>query len=97
MLVYYELDLGLNHVTRKSTDPIDPRANKLIPVPGGADGPSGLLVCAENSITYKRIGASDIKFPIPRRKRFFFYLFFFYFLFFIFYFFLFLFIKIRFE
>jgi len=30
MLTFYELDLGLNHVVRKSTEPIDPRANKLI-------------------------------------------------------------------
>lgn len=31
MLTYYELDLGLNHVVRKWSDPTDPRANMLIP------------------------------------------------------------------
>lgn len=31
MLTYYELDLGLNHVVRKWSDPVDPRANLLIP------------------------------------------------------------------
>ena len=34
VLTYYELDLGLNHVVRKSNDVIDPGANMLIAVPG---------------------------------------------------------------
>jgi splicing factor 3B subunit 3 len=29
-LTFYELDLGLNHVVRKWSDPVNPRANKLI-------------------------------------------------------------------
>jgi len=33
-LTYYELDLGLNHVVRKWSDPVDNGANLLIPVPG---------------------------------------------------------------
>eukprot|EP01006_Ploeotia_vitrea_P052092 TRINITY_DN67651_c1_g1_i1.p1 TRINITY_DN67651_c1_g1~~TRINITY_DN67651_c1_g1_i1.p1 ORF type:complete len:1211 (+),score=162.13 TRINITY_DN67651_c1_g1_i1:108-3635(+) len=53
MLVYYELDLGLNHVLRKWSCPVEPTANMLIPVPGGNDGPSGVLVCSENYISYK--------------------------------------------
>ena len=32
---------------------MDNGANMLVPVPGGADGPGGLLVCAENFIIYK--------------------------------------------
>lgn len=52
-LTYYELDLGLNHVARKWSEPVDNGANLLIPVPGGADGPGGVLVCAENFIIYK--------------------------------------------
>jgi hypothetical protein len=52
-LTYYELDLGLNHVVRKWSDPVDNGANLLIAVPGGADGPGGVLVCAENFIIYK--------------------------------------------
>ena len=44
-LTYYELDLGLNHVVRKWSEPIDNGANHLIPVPGGSDGPGGVLVC----------------------------------------------------
>jgi hypothetical protein len=51
-LTLYELDLGLNHVVRKSSQPVDNGANLLIPVPGGGDGPGGVLVCAENFIIY---------------------------------------------
>ena len=36
-LVTYELDLGLNHVVRKSSEPLDDLANYLIP---------GLCLCA---------------------------------------------------
>lgn len=53
MLTFYELDLGLNHVTRKWSDTVDDTANLLIPVPGGSDGPGGVLVCSENFIVYK--------------------------------------------
>lgn len=68
-LTYYELDLGLNHVVRKYSEPLEDFANLLIPVPGGNDGPSGLLVCSESFITYKNFGEQpDIKCPIPRRK-----------------------------
>ena len=51
-LTLYELDLGLNHVTRKWSQEVDNGANLLVPVPGGADGPGGVLVCAENFIIY---------------------------------------------
>lgn len=68
-LTYYELDLGLNHVVRKYSEPLEEFANHLIPVPGGNDGPSGLIVCSENFITYKNFGEQpDIRCPIPRRK-----------------------------
>ncbi len=52
-LTYYELDLGLNHVLRKWSEPIDNGANLLVPVPGGGDGPGGVLVCADNFIIYR--------------------------------------------
>jgi hypothetical protein len=52
-LTYYELDLGLNHVLRKWSDPVDNGANLLIPVPGSGDGPGGVLVCAENFLLYR--------------------------------------------
>ncbi|GAA5996109.1 U2 snRNP complex subunit RSE1 [Rhodotorula paludigena] len=74
MLTYYELDLGLNHVVRKWSEPTDPRANLLVQVPGGQnattdkfDGPSGVLVCCEDYIIYKHQGAREHRVPIPKR------------------------------
>ena len=38
-------------------------------VPGGNEGPSGVLICSENYITYKNFGDQpDIRCPIPRRR-----------------------------
>ena len=68
MLVYYELDLGLNHVVRKWAEPVDRTANCLFQVPGGTDGPSGVLVCAEDSIYYRHSSRPSHRVPIPRRK-----------------------------
>ncbi|XP_022082283.1 splicing factor 3B subunit 3-like [Acanthaster planci] len=69
MLTYYELDLGLNHVVRKYSEPLEEHGNFLIAVPGGSDGPSGVLICSENYITYKNLGDQpDIRMPIPRRR-----------------------------
>ena len=61
-LTYYELDLGLNHVVRKWTDPCDNGANMLIAVPGGNDGPGGVLVCAENFVIYKHQNHPEVHF-----------------------------------
>lgn len=66
-LVYYELDLGLNHVVRKWAEAVEPRANMLIAVPGGTDGPSGVLVCSEGFITWRHQGFRAVRVPIPRR------------------------------
>jgi splicing factor 3B subunit 3 len=41
----------------------------LISVPGGKEGPSGVIVCAENELIYKRINHKDISCVIPRRVR----------------------------
>ena len=76
MLTFYELDLGLNHVVRKQSEPTDPRANYLVQVPGGSsaanseklDGPSGVLVCCENHIIYKQMDQPQHRVPIPRRR-----------------------------
>ena len=74
MLTYYELDLGLNHVVRKWSEPTDRRANLLVQVPGGQmgtsdkfDGPSGVLVCTEDHIIYRHMDAPQHRVPIPRR------------------------------
>ena len=61
--------MGLNHVVRKYTEPLECAANILIAVPGGTDGPGGVIVCAENYLLYKNFGDQpDIRFPIPRRR-----------------------------
>ncbi|KAL3444645.1 CPSF A subunit region-domain-containing protein [Aspergillus insuetus] len=67
LLVYYELDLGLNHVVRRWADPVDRTASMLFQVPGGADGPSGVLVCSEDNITYRHSNQDAFRVPIPRR------------------------------
>ncbi|KAI1118656.1 CPSF A subunit region-domain-containing protein [Nemania sp. NC0429] len=67
-LVYYELDLGLNHVVRKWSEPVDPTSSLLFQVPGGNDGPSGVLVCGEESITYRHSNQEAFRVPIPRRQ-----------------------------
>jgi hypothetical protein len=53
MLTYYELDLGLNHVIRKWSEPVNRTANCLLSVPGGNDGPGGVLICSEGWVSYK--------------------------------------------
>eukprot|EP00971_Amphidinium_carterae_P310188 6163780-Amphidinium_carterae.1 len=67
MLTLYEMDLGLNHVTRRFADQVDHSAHQLIAVPGGVDGPSGVLVCCENCLVYKKQGHPDVLCAIPRR------------------------------
>lgn len=67
-LVFYELDLGLNHVVRKWADTVDRTAHLLFQVPGGSDGPSGVLVCSEDSVTYRHLNQDAHRVPIPRRK-----------------------------
>ena len=67
-LVYYELDLGLNHVVRKWAETVDRHSNILFQVPGGSDGPSGVLVCSTDNITYRHNNQDPHRVPIPRRK-----------------------------
>ena len=51
-------------------EPIDNGANLLIPIPGGTDGPGGVLVCAENFVMYKSENepAAELRAVIPRRS-----------------------------
>ncbi|KAF2769382.1 hypothetical protein EJ03DRAFT_327440 [Teratosphaeria nubilosa] len=67
-LVYYTVDLGLNHVVKSWSDPVDYTANQLYAVPGGQDGPSGLLVCCEGRIYYKHNENNPLSIAIPRRE-----------------------------
>jgi splicing factor 3B subunit 3 len=67
MLTYYELDLGLNHVTRKWTTQVPRTACKLAQIPGGANGPSGVLVLSEDDVSYYHDTATPVSCPLPRR------------------------------
>lgn len=67
LLVFYEMDLGLNHVIRKIAQPIDNSANMLLPVPGGNDGPGGVLILCENVIRYYKLNSAEIATQAPRR------------------------------
>jgi splicing factor 3B subunit 3 len=70
-LVYYELDLGLNHIVRKWSEPVDRSSNILFRVPGGPNAPSGVLCCGEDNISYRRIfnKSTDVqRLAIPRRE-----------------------------
>ena len=68
MLTLYELDLGLNHVVRKWSDPVRRASNMLLAVPGGEDGPGGVLVCAEGWVSYRKPDHAEVRAPLPRRE-----------------------------
>jgi splicing factor 3B subunit 3 len=56
-LVVYEIDLGLNHVIRKFSEPVPKTAHRLISIPGGIEiegKSSGVIVACENYIIYKK-------------------------------------------
>lgn len=68
-LVLYELDLGLNTVVRKYSEPVDTGSNMLIAVPGPADGgPGGILVCCENFVLFRNADHPELRAVIPRRS-----------------------------
>ena len=67
ILVYYEMDLGLNHVVRKNYESIDNSAHLLAMIPSGSDGPGGLLVFCENFLVYKKNNHEDRITPYPTR------------------------------
>lgn len=52
MLTRYELDLGLNHVVRRQPQRVRADSHRLVTIPGGGDGPGGVIVCARGRITY---------------------------------------------
>ena len=68
VLAAYELDLGLNHVSRRWAEETDRLANAVVAVPGGEDGPGGCLVLAEGWVLYHSEGQPPIRAPIPRRR-----------------------------
>jgi splicing factor 3B subunit 3 len=69
-LVVYEIDLGLNHVIRKFSEPVPKTAHRLISIPGGIENEgksSGVIVACENYIIYKKQDHEDRKCSIPIR------------------------------
>lgn len=74
-LAYYELDLGLNHVSRKWAIPVHSTACCIVAAPGGADGPGGVFIGSEDWIEYNHYSttggsssAVKVACAIPRRK-----------------------------
>ena len=56
-VAYYELNLGLNHVSRRWATPTNPSAcSCLAPLHGELEGPSGELVGGEDWIDYLHKG-----------------------------------------
>jgi splicing factor 3B subunit 3 len=68
LLNYYEFDLGLNHVILTETETINYSSNHVVAVPGGLDGPSGILLCSEGMIQYKCPFKPSHYIPIPIRS-----------------------------
>lgn len=65
-LVYYEFDLGLNHILKKHQEEIPCSSNYLLAVPGGDNGPSGVLVCSKNRISYRNLQGDKLSVSIPQ-------------------------------
>ena len=47
---------------------MDITANMLVAVPGGSDGPGGVLVLGENFVVWKNQGHQEVRAALPRRK-----------------------------
>lgn len=54
-LAYYELDLGLNHITRRVSTTVRESTTTMIPVPGHHDGPGGVLLLSSRHVTYRNL------------------------------------------
>ena len=68
-LAYYELDLGLNHVSRRWATTTHRSACCLAPLPGGTDGPGGVLVGGEDWIEYLHEKSSKPSDPLRMDSR----------------------------
>lgn len=58
ILTFYEMDLGLNHVIRKSILPVELSAHALISVP---DAPGGVIVVCEGLLIYRKIDHEELR------------------------------------
>ncbi|GAB7361892.1 hypothetical protein MBLNU230_g1930t1 [Neophaeotheca triangularis] len=68
LLKYYTADLGINHVVMSWSTPVDYSAHMLFGVPGGTNGPGGVIVCAQNRIYYHHDKQTTLCVPIPKRE-----------------------------
>ena len=67
-LNYYEFDMGLNNIMLLDSQKVDYSSNHIVAVPGGLDGPSGILLCAEGVIQYMCPFRPNHYVPLPMRK-----------------------------
>lgn len=68
LLKYYTADLGINHVVMTWSCPVDYTSHKLFGVPGGMNGPGGVIVCAQDRIYYHHDKQKTLCVPIPKRE-----------------------------
>lgn len=61
----YELDLGLNHILHKWSQPVDFSAAKLVAIPGGNNGPSGALICSDGKLRYAHPNQESLEVVLP--------------------------------
>ena len=64
-LVYYELDQGLNQIVRKWSEPLPEDATGLLAVPGGSDGPGGVVVLGLSELQYRRPQRPVVSLSLP--------------------------------
>jgi splicing factor 3B subunit 3 len=67
-LTFYELDLGLNHCSKQTSEPIPMSSNMVLSVPGTPDGPGGVIILAEDQVIHRTIEHEDVNAYIPRRR-----------------------------
>ena len=66
LLVYYEMELSLNHVVRKKYEKVDFSAHLLVPVFKTAENPGGIFVFCDNFVEFKglnNIGSKIAYYP----------------------------------
>lgn len=67
LVTFYEVDLGLNHVTRKWSEPVNGSANLLVGLPAGEEGPGGVLVCHAGGVSWHKLGYASVGMVLPKR------------------------------
>ncbi|OII77925.1 spliceosomal protein SAP 130 [Cryptosporidium andersoni] len=66
-LIFWEVDLGLNHVIRKNAFNISLTSHLVLSVPGGSEGPGGVLVCDQKGLYYYNIDHTVLFCSYPQR------------------------------